>query len=422
MCLKTKKMDNKNQYENYWTPPEYLNEEFFLNILKTTEKDPSIILTSFYMKPAIGKGEHFASCMYRVKISYAGKLAQRQISFVVKASFEDEFVNGTLNEYDIYKQEMKMYKNYLPIFKKYLSQINEDSDISPRTFYINFENDVIVFEDLAEKGYRMADRTDGLDMTHAKMVIEKMAKLHAASLIYNKKSDGDLEKTFIRGMFNRQSDGLSPYFLANLQSLASEVSNWKGYEQIASKLQNMRSSLIENGRKVFDATDGYFNCLIHGDLWTNNVMFKYDENNKPEDVLLVDFQMCVWGSPAVDIHYFINTSLNDDLRENHQDELFYFYYTTLVDLLKRLKYSGKIPSLYEFLMEALGKMFYAFSSCCLVLPVMMTETEIKPDFKMLLGLDEFSDDFRNIIFKDAKLQKILKRVLPIFERKGILDL
>lgn len=415
-------MDKKNQYENYWTPPEWLNEDFFLNILRTTEKDPSIILTSFNMRPAIAKGEHYASCMYRVKISYAGKSAQKPISFVVKASFEDEFINGTLNEYDIYKQEMKMYKNYLPIFKKYLSKINEESDISPNTFYINFENDVIVFEDLAEKGYRMADRTDGLDMTHAKMVIEKMAKLHAASLVYNTKQDGDLEKSFTRGMFNRKSNGLSPYFLSNLQSLANEVSNWNGYEQIANKLRNMESSLIENGRKVFDPTEGYLNCLIHGDLWTNNVMFKYDENNKPENALLVDFQMCVWGSPAVDIHYFINTSLNDDLRENHQDELFYFYYSTLVDLLKRLKYSGKIPSLYEFQMEALGKMFYAFSSCCLVLPVMMTETEIKPDFKTLMGVDEFSADFRNIIFKDPKLQKILKRVLPIFERKGILDL
>lgn len=415
-------MDKKNQYENYWTPPEWLNEDFFLNILRTTEKDPSIILTSFNMRPAIAKGEHYASCMYRVKISYAGKSAQKPISFVVKASFEDEFINGTLNEYDIYKQEMKMYKNYLPIFKKYLSKINEESDISPNTFYINFENDVIVFEDLAEKGYRMADRTDGLDMTHAKIVIEKMAKLHAASLIYNTKQDGDLEKSFTRGMFNRKSNGLSPYFLSNLQSLANEVSNWNGYEQIANKLRNMESSLIENGRKVFDPTEGYLNCLIHGDLWTNNVMFKYDENNKPENALLVDFQMCVWGSPAVDIHYFINTSLNDDLRENHQDELFYFYYSTLVDLLRRLKYSGKIPSLYEFQMEALGKMFYAFSSCCLVLPVMMTETEIKPDFKTLMGVDEFSADFRNIIFKDPKLQKILKRVLPIFERKGILDL
>lgn len=415
-------MDNKNHYENYWTPPEWLNEEFFLNILRTTEKDPSIILTSFNMRPAIAKGEHYASCMYRVKISYAGKSAQKPISFVVKASFEDEFINGTLNEYDIYKQEMKMYKNYLPIFKKYLSKINEESDISPNTFYINFENDVIVFEDLAEKGYRMADRTDGLDMTHAKMVIKKMAKLHAASLIYNTKQYGDLEKSFTRGMFNRKSNGLSPYFLSNLQSLANEVSKWNGYEQIANKLRNMESSLIENGRKVFDPTEGYLNCLIHGDLWTNNVMFKYDENNKPENALLVDFQMCVWGSPAVDIHYFINTSLNDDLRENHQDELFYFYYSTLVDLLRRLKYSGKIPSLYEFQMEALGKMFYAFSSCCLVLPVMMTETEIKPDFKTLMGVDEFSADFRNIIFKDPKLQKILKRVLPIFERKGILDL
>lgn len=42
---------------------------------------------------------------------------------------------------------------------------------------------MIVFEDLKSLGYLMADREIGLDEDHCKIVLEKLGRFHAASMI-----------------------------------------------------------------------------------------------------------------------------------------------------------------------------------------------------------------------------------------------
>lgn len=42
---------------------------------------------------------------------------------------------------------------------------------------------IIVFEDLKELGYVMGDRTSGIDEEHCKLVMNKLGRLHAASLM-----------------------------------------------------------------------------------------------------------------------------------------------------------------------------------------------------------------------------------------------
>ena len=88
-------------------------------------------------------------------------------------------------------------------------------------------------------------------------------------------------------------------------------------------------------------------------------MFKYNNENEPVDVILLDFQYCCYASPAIDLLYFIHTSCVDDLRENRVDELTQYYYYQLKDILNRLNHKiGKIPTLHEFQQQVLKKYFY----------------------------------------------------------------
>lgn len=253
-----------------------------------------------------------------------------------------------------------MYDKILPEFMRILTRIDELENLGPKTIHINFDENGIIFEDLNVIGYEMPIRLDGLDLTHAKMVIRITAKMHAASAIYHDEcpDKNELPGNFRKGMFCRESSILAPYFETTFKALGDAVSEWPGYEYYGEKLIKMRKTLVENGNQAFDVIEGDFNCLLHGDLWVNNTMFKYDESGHPTDVIMVDFQYCIYGSPMLDLLYFMCTSLADDLRANQQDELIQFYHQNLEEFLVRLKYKGNIPTLYDLQQQCLKKYFY----------------------------------------------------------------
>jgi len=87
-------------------------------------------------------------------------------------------------------------------------------------------------------------------------------------------------------------------------------------------------------------------------------MFQYDDEGHPINAIFIDFQFSVWNSPAIDLHYFFSTSIQENLRLQHQTELVQFYYYKLVKALKKVNYSGKVPSLFEFQLQFRAKAFY----------------------------------------------------------------
>lgn len=100
-----------------------------------------------------------------------------------------------------------------------------------------------------------------------------------------------------------------------------------------------------------------FNILGHGDFWLNNMMFKLNADKEPEDVLLLDFQGCSWSGPGLDLHYFITSSVHNDVKIDCYDELIKHYHEQLLESLKKLKYDQYVPTLddlYQDLSEKAG--------------------------------------------------------------------
>jgi aminoglycoside phosphotransferase (APT) family kinase protein len=103
--------------------------------------------------------------------------------------------------------------------------------------------------------------------------------------------------------------------------VAKAVKTWPGYaERYADKLEAMADYMPDRMIEVSKRDDTAFNVLLHGDLWVNNMLFRYSADG-PVDVRFLDYQLLHFSSPAIDLQYFFSTSLCEDVRENHVDSL-----------------------------------------------------------------------------------------------------
>lgn len=71
------------------------------------------------------------------------------------------------------------------------------------------------------------------------------------------------------------------------RTLSSAVKNWSGYEKIAEKLENIPQEAYDNVYKSYVPQEGGFNVITHGDLFMNNILFRYDRSGKPIDIRFV---------------------------------------------------------------------------------------------------------------------------------------
>lgn len=159
-------------------------------------------------------------------------------------------------------------------------------------------------------------------------------------------------------MLNRVGKEFDNFYLSTFDAMCGQIEEWDDFQVYFKKLNKLRSKLLEKGRQVFDTKNKQFNTLIHGDIWVNNSMFTYNEKNHPDKMMLVDFQFCCWTSPTIDLHYFFNTSLKEDLRIYHQDELIKCYHDNLVKTLNTLGFQGYIPTLQGFHIEFIENGFH----------------------------------------------------------------
>ncbi|XP_058447892.1 uncharacterized protein LOC131428186 [Malaya genurostris] len=403
--------------------PEWLNAEYFEKVLQKVRDDTSLSVQQVEVKSAFPKGVNYASIIYRVRVVFRAKdQFNCTRSYIVKAMPEEGLAKQKLGEYNVHGKEMDIYQLVIPELKQLMRSIGDNSVLYPTTLTIDRTKNIMVFDDLSSKGYIMADRFAGLDLLHTKLTLKLMAKLHAGSLELTSMHP-TIFKGYKTGMVTRETDAFYPLFYSNFDALTEEISTWdQEWHYYANKLRKLRPHFVEQGLKVYDhQSDDDLRVLSHSDLWVNNLLFKYDANGKPIDVVLLDFQFCCYSTPIVDLCYFIFTSTQDFLRQNCFDELVQYYYYNLANYVKKLKYTGKFPTLHEFQRQLLKKLFYAVFTSIVCLPVQINEDTTDADFDALLGSDERACRFRKTVMSNKKYHKIIKGLLPTFDRKGLLE-
>lgn len=77
---------------------------------------------------------------------------------------------------------MSMMQETLPRMTQILQDELNGISLAARCFHVQPEKPIhLIFEDLAPKGFLMADRQAGLDLDHCLLVIRNIAAFHASS-------------------------------------------------------------------------------------------------------------------------------------------------------------------------------------------------------------------------------------------------
>ncbi|XP_030242848.1 uncharacterized protein LOC108658847 [Drosophila navojoa] len=402
--------------------PEWLTQRYVQEALRQFYRDSNLRIIALDGRPALGRGENYGGVLTRITAEFVSGDGNSQIgNYIIKTTYEsNEFVRKVMEPYDIFNREMSVYEQILPKLKALLLEIGDSEQLFAETMAVDYDRSALIFDDLSKRGYVMPDRLLGLDLNLARLVLRKLAKMHATSAVLNERENGALE-SYDRGMFNRHTDNYAPIFEGMVQAASNCVAQWPGYELYAQKLNDLVPVYMELGKRVFDVCPG-INVLCHGDLWTNNVLVKYNEATaEPEDAIIIDFQYAVWGSPAIDLFYFLNSSLQLDLHLHHQEELIQHYFTIFSDTLRKLRYKAHIPSLHNFHVQLKKKSFYAMHTSLGIFPIQRNVETDDADFNALIKTDQRAINFKNACYRNPATQKVMRELLSVYDSEGLLD-
>lgn len=337
--------------------PDFLNNSYLVQLLQEYYKDPTIRVSKFDSAlAAFEAGNNYVGLVLRCKIFFYHSSNTFVKSFIIKTTLPDPKMKEIVKNYKLFDKEMTMFEAILPKYQKILGK-NEQA-LCPESIKIDWHNMTLVFEDLNESNFVVANRKKGVDMAHAKLLMEHLAKYHACSMILAEQEGTENFKEFHTHIVNDTSPEAKEHFIRLFRDLSEEIKTWPGYEKYGEKLEKVQPNFFQQEIDLYKKCQSKIKVVIHGDLWVSNFMFKYDAKNNPIAVKFIDLQIAYFGSPIFDLIYFLVTSVHDDIRFDRQNEVIQIYHQSLVSMLKRCNFKGYIPTLFELYLDFNEKSFF----------------------------------------------------------------
>nr|XP_024219656.1 uncharacterized protein LOC112211717 [Halyomorpha halys] len=370
------------------------------------------------IEAAFFKGEDFIENMYRATLKVvmgSGRISTK--SFIFKKIKRE--TPETFKDYRFTNAETSVYLRVLPQMD-YLMEEFKDTEGPLWCTLINYSHvdSVIMLEDLTASGFNTVDRTKLQDIEHARLVLRNLGRFHAMAKV--------LEE---RGQISK--DGYKPWpFLYNeacykalvfggLMALVKGMrATWgKEWSETADLLGKITFEDFEKRlKRCVNFGKDIFRCLNHGDLWNNNMMFKYNWEGKPIEIRFVDFKVPHYNSPCLDVIYYIYSCIKPNLRRQKYKSLIKLYHESLTSSLDRFDFKGSKPSLNEIeqTMERLSFSILAIFASGYAIDTSKTDNPI--DMRRV-SETKGEEGFNIRLFSEAGIKENIAEDLKIFVKK-----
>ncbi|CAL8139631.1 unnamed protein product [Orchesella dallaii] len=268
-------------------------------------------------------------------------------------------VQFRIENFCIFRTETCMYEKVFPRLKELAGLRNLKNKEIPVVNYIagfnDDQNDYVCLEDMRPAGFVMQDKFESLTLAEVTLIMKEIARFHALTY-FMLRYDG--ERIFEED--NRMRRLKESMFIIE-PSMMEEIGTRTFYNYMvntAALLENRDKSLAEHVKNFvtkhspesfyaitrFNITrtdKDCFPCIIHADLWTNNVLFKYKapgNRDTPTQLKFIDFQLSRRGNIFEDLGYFFWTSTTPQFRKLHLDQMLSIYTKSFEDTMDQLDY------------------------------------------------------------------------------------
>uniref|UniRef100_A0A182SC30 CHK kinase-like domain-containing protein n=1 Tax=Anopheles maculatus TaxID=74869 RepID=A0A182SC30_9DIPT len=365
--------------------------------------------------------------MYRVKVTVrmgTGGDDRRIVSLIVKALPRLGLSEEMISAMNVFPKEIAVYTEILPAFEKLYREHGKDVTFGPRCLKHCIDpTDIIVMEDLKDRNFQMAERQKGLDLEHCHTLLRRLAQFHAASAVYYERN-GPYDAKFKEGMYAEKNRAMFEQFQAQhdvfmYETMCKWPNNGKLYAELTKR---WGMDMFDVMLRITKPDPAKFNVLNHGDMWCNNMMFQYDGSEQIKEITLVDFQMCMWSSPVIDLHYFIFSSVRANLKLRQLDHLICYYYQHLTENLTLLQYGGVRPSLQDLHSDFIERQLYGLSTAFSVFPICVMEKTDNASIDLMLDQGDAGTAFKEKMYNGAAYVEQMIPILEYFYDNGAFDI
>jgi len=398
-----------------------ITKEMVLEVLRK-DKGSDAILKSFKVIDFAAKGDNYSSFVTSIDAEYTieGKISSAK--YIAKMNPKRGFSAGEAFTASQFKHENKFYAVLLPELNEILQANHQEAMRVPKFYHYSDEagSQIMIFEDMRERGFKLFDRLKGVDELHAELVFRELGRLHAAGKLLIE-SYGEQEAI---AKFKLMEDASSldeykemtdEYFTSSMVTGAELAENLgQKYHRAAQVMREMAPGVKETLNKLFEPKQP-FATILHGDFWSNNILFRY-ENGKPVEVCLLDLQMVRYSSVGIDLNYFLFTSFNGPVRRNNLDTFLETYYNAYKNCLPPNKTCHF--TLQELRTEYKKNRMYGLVMSLMILPLIVRTGDDVPDFS------DVTDE--NMAEKQEEYKKEILDAMtnhPVFQPRfiGIMD-
>lgn len=260
------------------TIPLFLNEHF-ANIAR--QENVTTFTVSISASGA-NQGAGFMSDLLHINLT--GKRCECDITLplVVKLLPANESRQAEFSSALIFEREIQFYAKVLPLLQRFQSEKNVETEFNglPHVYVAIADRAskefVLIMRDLRPEGYAMLPKGQLAEYAHVKSVLEQLGRMHGLSMALRDQRPDDfaeilqlddvlfkmLESKVFRGLFDASFVQAIEKLQApdDIETMKMIQRNW--YEDL---WQTMRA----------DAA-GRFGTVLHGDCWSNNIMFAND--------------------------------------------------------------------------------------------------------------------------------------------------